>query len=167
MAIVSSDSISGSTESQQHKPSNVLKLGTTDRVQLDLEVTRPTSAGSNIIAATSYHTKNTNPVIIYLYSTGTESDSASAMDDEDSVSDIEGHKYLAQQLPKAEEQPDDTTMTATDQGEWALLILCFLNNNNSKVEKEGEESHASDGVSGRQLTDWKSPTMWIITENNM
>ena len=32
---------------------------------------------------------------------------------------------------------------------------------------EGAKSHSSEGTSGKQHIDEKSPTMWIITENNM
>lgn len=31
----------------------------------------------------------------------------------------------------------------------------------------GTKSHSNEGTSGEQLTDEKSQTMWIITENNM
>ena len=32
---------------------------------------------------------------------------------------------------------------------------------------EGTKSHSNEGTSGKQPTDEKSPTMWIITENNV
>ena len=51
LAMVSSDSVTGSTESQ-HKPSEVGKLATTDLGQLAVEVTRPASTGSDVTAAT-------------------------------------------------------------------------------------------------------------------
>lgn len=52
-----------------------------------------------------------------FYFIGTESDSASAMDDEDSFSEEEGHKDISQQLPRIEDQADGATITAKDDGE--------------------------------------------------